>query len=119
MAQLMTLNTFLNKLSETPEIIEFSDTMTTIEAGYHFTPTQFSNGTTLNKADENNGSCKIFAFGQLNNLSEQQTLACFGTYYRDDVLKNPTGTDHQNILHFIVSVWQGINFESQALIVKK
>ena len=114
----MILNAFLNKLNQTPEAIEFSDTMSVIEANYHFTPTQFSNGNTINQADQNNGSCKIFAFGQLNNLTEQQTLACFGTYYRDDVLKTPEGNDHQNIRNFIVSGWPSISFKGQALTVK-
>jgi len=114
----MTLNAFLIKLNETPETIAFTDTMAVIEVNYDFTPTQFSNGLCLNKADENNGSCKIFAFGQLNNLSEQQTLACFGTYYRDDVLKNRNGNDHQNIRNFMVSGWQGITFKGIALTLK-
>jgi hypothetical protein len=115
----MTLNAFLSKLNETPETIEFTDTMAIIEADYDFTPTQFSNGPCLNKADENNGSCKIFAFGQINDLSEQQTLACFGTYYRNDVLKDMQGSNHQNIRNFMTSGWQGINFKSQALAVKE
>ena len=114
----MNLTTFLNKLERTPNNIEFTETMSVIEATYSFTPTSLTNGVTLNQAGENNGSCKIFAFGILNKLSEQQTLACFGNYYRDDVLKNPEGEDHQNIRNFMVSGWQGTSFEGQALITK-
>ena len=114
----MNLTTFLNKLEQTPNNIEFTETMSVIEATYSFTPTSFTNGETLNQAGENNGSCKIFAFGILNKLSEQQALACFGNYYRDDVIKNPEGEDHQNIRNFMVSGWQGISFEGQALITK-
>lgn len=114
----MDINAFLDKLNQAPGTIEFTETMAVIEATYSFTPTSFTNGQTANHADENNGSCKIFAFGLLNKLSEQQTLACFGTYYRDDVLKNVDGNDHQNIRNFIISGWQGISFEGQALVSK-
>jgi hypothetical protein len=114
----MSLSTFLNKLEQTPNSLEFTETMAVIEDTYSFTPTQFTNGETINQAGQNNGSCKIFAFGLLNNLSEQQTLSCFGTYYRDDVLKNPEGDDHQNIRNFMVSGWQGISFKGQALATK-
>lgn len=115
----MTLNAFLDKLKQTPNDIEFADTMTVIDTHYQFTPIQFTNGHTLNKAGENNGSCKIFAFGQFNSLPEQQTLACFGAYYRNDVVQHPEGNDHQNIRQFMTSGWQDINFEGQALIIKK
>ena len=64
--------------------------MAVIEAHYEFTPTAFKNGELMNELGQNSGSCKLFAFAQLQGLSPQQTLACFGTYYRDDVLKNPT-----------------------------
>ena len=112
----MNLSDFLQKLNETPDQIEFSDTMAVIEANYEFTPAAFSNGGTMNEAGENNGSCKIFSFGLLNSLSEQQTLACFGSYYRDDVLAHPENTDHQNIRNFIKSGWDGIHFKSAALV---
>jgi len=111
----MDLNTFLSQLSLHPETVEFSDTMTLIDELYNFTPSKFINGDTINEADQNNGSCKIFAFGLLNDLSEQHTLACFGSYYRDDVLKNPDRDDHQNIRNFMISGWAGIKFNGQAL----
>ncbi|MDH5358080.1 MAG: HopJ type III effector protein [Gammaproteobacteria bacterium] len=111
----MTIDAFLEKLSQQPDSIEFSDTMAVIEGNYSFTPTEFRNGDTINEANQNNGSCKIFAFGQLNDLSEQQTLACFGGYYRDDVLGNPEGDDHQNIRNFIKTGWAGIQFSGEAL----
>jgi hypothetical protein len=114
----MQLTTFLNKLNTEAESITFADTMTVIEATYKFTPTAFRNGDTENAADTNNGSCKIFAFGLLNNLTEPQTLACFGDYYRKDVLENPEGDDHQNIRNFIQSGWEGISFSGQALTEK-
>ncbi len=111
----MQLETFLTKLQQYPEQIEFTDTMAVIESFYQFTPTEFNNGSLTNTAGQNNGSCKIFAFGQLNTLSEQQTLACFGDYFRVDVLQHPDGDDHQNIRNFMVSGWSGISFKGQAL----
>jgi hypothetical protein len=90
--------------------------MATIDANYQFTPTSFRNSSLKNEANQNNGSCKIFAFGLLNQLTEAQTLACFGDYYRQDVLANPTGEDHQNIRHFMKTGWAGIQFDHDALI---
>lgn len=111
----MDLNTFLQKFKNTPDSIAFSDTMAVIEASYDFTPAAFKNGELMNEQGQNSGSCKLFAFAQLQGLSPQQTLACFGAYYRDDVLKNPAGTDHQNIRNFMKTGWAGIKFDSNPL----
>ena len=61
----MNLDTFLRQLDQNPEQIEFNDTMVVIAANYDFTPSTFTNGNTVNEADTNNGSCKIFSFGLL------------------------------------------------------
>lgn len=114
----MKLPDFLTKIKETPEEVSFSDTMETIDAFYAFVPQAFKNGDTYNEAGQNNGSCKIFAFAQLHELSKEETLACFGTYYRNDVLKNPEGDDHQNIRNFIKYGWEGIVFEGKAISMK-
>ena len=114
----MSLDIFLNKLNEEPETVTFENTMAIIEKHYEFKETAFSNGESQNSAGENNGSCKIFSFGYLNGLTEDQTLHCFGNYYRKDVLNNPEGKDHQNIRNFINQGWQGVKFEDEALILK-
>ena len=111
----MTLQDFIKKLQIQPQAIEFADTMAVIEENYSFTETSFSNGQQKNAAGENAGSCKIFSFAQLNNLSEEQTLACFGVYYRDHVLGHPDATDHQNIRQFMANGWAGIDFDGVAL----
>lgn len=111
----MTVDDFLNKLNETPEKLEFSELMDVIDAKYEFSETAFANGVLLNKAGENSGSCKLFAFAKLNELSEQQTLACFGAYYREDVLQNPESDNHQNIRNFMNLGWSGISFDGIAL----
>lgn len=95
--------------------ISFKEVITFIDAHYDFTPTQFTNGNTVNEANQNNGSCKVFSFAQLNGLSKQETLDLFGEFYREDVLKNPAGTDHQNIRNFMEYGWEGVAFEGKAL----
>jgi hypothetical protein len=114
----MTINNLLEKINQTPESIEFSEVIASIDEYYDFTPTTFSNGETVNEAGKNSGSCKLFTFAKLQNLSLEQTLACFGAYYRIDVLQNPEGTDHQNIRNFIKFGWNGITFEGEALAIK-
>lgn len=108
----------LEQLRNSPETIDFKDVIAFIEENYDFTPTKFTNGKTINEANENNGSCKVFSFGKLNNLSKEETLALFGTFYRVDVLQNLDGSDHQNIRNFIEFGWEGISFESDALKLK-
>lgn len=111
----MTLEMFLAKLHKEPLAIEFAETLKIIDTFYAYTPTAFDNGPLHNEAGSNEGSCKIFAFASLNSLTEAQTLACFGKYYREDVLGNPEGDDHQNIRNFIRYGWEGIEFEDNAL----
>ncbi len=114
----MTLDAFLDTLRNTPDTIEFTDTMAVIESNYEFTPTRFTNGATINEADQNQGSCKLLAFAQLNGLSPAETLACFGQYYRQDVLQHPDGDDHQNIRNFMQLGWEGVAFSGQPLTAK-
>lgn len=103
------------QLERAPKTIDFKDVIAFIDEHYDFTPTKFINGNTVSEAGQNNGSCKIFSFAQLNDLSKEETLHLFGEFYREDVLKNPEGTDHQNIRNFMKSGWDGISFEGKAL----
>ncbi|MFW7525039.1 HopJ type III effector protein [Vibrio ostreicida] len=111
----MELDAFIDKLKVAPHQVTFEETLAFIGSRYVFTSTPFRNGDILNEADQNNGSCKIFAFGKKVGLSKQQTLACFGQFYRDDVLLNPQGSDHVNIRCFMVHGWSGIEFEFSPL----
>ncbi|TDU32667.1 HopJ type III effector protein [Panacagrimonas perspica] len=111
----MSLPDFLRRLRDTPDQIEFADTIAAIEAGYDYTPTAFRNGEVHNAAGQNGGSCKIFAFAKMQGLDENTTLACFGRYYHDDVLKHPDASDHQNIRNFMRTGWSGVAFEGDAL----
>lgn len=114
----MNTQSFLQQLKTQPESIAFTDTIAMIDANYNFTPTAFKNGELQNEAGQNNGSCKLFAFAKLQNLTPQKTLACFGAYYRDDVLKHPEATDHQNIRNFMKFGWAGIQYQGSALKAK-
>jgi HopJ type III effector protein len=114
----MTITSFLEKLKNTPESLEFADMISTVDANYDFTQTAFHNGDAYNEAGKNSGSCKLFSFAQMHHLTKEQTLACFGAYYRVYVLENPDGTDHQNIRNFIQYGWEGIAFEGEALVLK-
>ena len=114
----MTLESFLQKLKDCPENIEFNDSMSIIDTLYVFTPTSFTNGDLVNDAGQNSGSCKIFSLARLHSLTAEQTRACFGSYYRDDVLKHPENSDHQNIRNFMKTGWAGINFDSEPLKAK-
>lgn len=115
----MKLEELLQQLHNNPEVTQFSEVMAVIEQHYNYRATAFSNGLGESKlhnaAGSNEGSCKIFAFAQLNNLSPEQTLACFGDYYRQDVMQHPEGTDHGNIRSFMQHGWAGIHFEQAPL----
>ncbi|RNA62903.1 type III effector [Chryseobacterium nematophagum] len=105
----------LELLGKSPETIDFKDVIAYIDENYDFIPTQFKNGNIVNEENQNNGSCKVFSFAKLNNLSKENVLALFGEFYREDVLKNPEGSDHQNIRNFMLFGWDGIVFEGEAL----
>ncbi|MCA2017260.1 HopJ type III effector protein [Vibrio tritonius] len=114
----MELDTLIQQLAMKPEQTDFQTVIATIDDNYVFTPTGFSNGEQVNAADQNNGSCKIFSFAALQKLSVEATLACFGSFYRDDVLGDPKGDSHQNIRQFMIHGWDGIRFDGQALKIR-
>ena len=114
----MEIKIFLENIKSSPKAVIFSETIAVIDANYTSIPTAFSNGTQQNAAGENSGSCKIFAFAKLQNLSPSETLGCFGSYYFDEVLGDLEGTNHQNIRNFINTGWDGIQFEGTALVLK-
>ena len=101
----------IEQLNTAPEHISFNDVIAFIDANFVFTPTAFTNGKVENEANQNNGSCKLLALGQYLKLTNEQTLALFGSYYLDDVLGNPDGTDHANIRNFMQTGAEGVTFE--------
>ena len=114
----MRIEDFLNKLRTQPNSISFNETIETIESNYDFRPVRFSNGSVVNEAGANSGSCKLFAFAKQQQLSKEETLACFGDYYRVDVLQHPDASNHANIRNFMITGWEGISFDGEALQLK-
>jgi len=111
----MTIEEFRTKLSQAPKSIEFADTMAVIEANYDFTPTAFMNGDLENQAGENSGSCKLFSFAKEQGFTQEETLACFGPIYYEEVLGDPDGSGHQNIRNFMKTGFDGLSFSGKAL----
>jgi hypothetical protein len=114
----LSLEAFLDKLQNEPQSIKFDDTMAVIKRYYTIKPCAFRNGDIENQTGENKGACQLLAFAQLHDLSESQTLACFGDYYREEVLGDLLGNAHQNIRQFMKHGWDGVEFSDQVLIEK-
>ncbi|MCG1037353.1 HopJ type III effector protein [Polaribacter sargassicola] len=112
----MTIQEFKTKLKSNTSEIAFAETMQVIEDNYNFTPTAFTNGEIENKAGENSGSCKLFAFAKLENLTEDETLTCFGEHYKN-VLEDENGNSHQNIRNFMKTGFKGLSFDGEALVL--
>ena len=119
MGTIMTLDSLLQKIKTQTHFLKFQEVIDVINEYYLYTPTHFTNGVGEKKQDNpagtNEGSCKIFSFGKIHQLSEEQVLGCFGRYYREDVLQNPDGDDHGNIRAFIESGWAELSFDHPAL----
>ncbi|MDX6747375.1 HopJ type III effector protein [Polaribacter sp. PL03] len=113
----MIIQQFKTKLKANPTAINFAETMEVIEDNYNFSPTGFTNGEIINKAKENAGSCKLFAFAKLQKLTKEETLFCFGEHYKN-VLEDEKGDSHQNIRNFMKYGFNGLSFENNALVLK-
>lgn len=113
------LEKLLKQIKNEPESVDFADVIAIINEHYNYQPASFFNGRgsdmVTNVAGKNEGSCKIFAFAKIHDLSRDETLACFGDYYRNDVLKNPDGDDHANIRTFMKYGWDAVVFSENPL----
>ena len=109
----MTVEALITKVKQS-EILSFAEVIATIDANYSFTPSFFKNGDVVNEENQNNGSCKVFSFAKMHQLSEKETLFLFGEHYQK-VLETPSDADHQNIRNFMKFGWNGIVFEKEAL----
>lgn len=115
----MTIQEFKTKLKDKPNHVAFSETIEVIEANYDFTPTSFVNGDLENDVGENSGSCKVFAFAKAQSLTKEETLACFGAFYFDEVLNDPSGSGHQNIRNFMQYGFDRLSINGTALAEKE
>ena len=113
----MLIQEFKTKLKVSPTEIKFAETMQVIEDNYNFTPTTFTNGEITNKAGENSGSCKLFAFAVHQKLQKEEVLYCFGEHYKN-VLEDEKGDSHQNIRNFMKFGFVGLSFDKVALKLK-
>ncbi len=95
----------------------FSDTLAFIETWYDFTPTGFNNGGVVNAADQNQGSAKVFALGQLLQLDKDTTLRLFGEHYRD-VVATPDVDNHHNLRRVLREGTSNITFDQFPLKAK-
>ncbi len=108
----------LDKIKNEPAEVQFADVITYIDATYNFEPCAFLNGELENAIGQNSGSCKVFQFAILEKLTKEQTLACFGDYYRIEVLEKPNESNHQNIRNFMIHGFDGLKFETLTLTPK-
>jgi hypothetical protein len=99
---------FLQQLSR--DDFQFEATLAFIDQHYHFTPSAFNNGEVSNSIEQNQGSCKVFALAYLLELTQQQTLSCFGQHYRD-VLATPKVDNHHNLRRILKDGLKGVCFE--------
>ncbi|WP_091897273.1 HopJ type III effector protein [Polaribacter sp. KT25b] len=113
----MNIQQFKEKLKTTPAAITFAETLQVIDDNYNFTPTAFTNGNLKNKAGENSGSCKIFAFAIQQKLTKAETLLCFAEHFRT-VLNDDKGTSHQNIRNFMKTGFEGLSIDGAPLSLK-
>ena len=115
----MSIEHFTEQVKQYPDSIEFDQTMNVIGQHFDYTPAAFTNGPNVrNEAGTNEGSCKIFAFAKLVGLDKDATLACFGRFYRDEVLGQPDADNHGNIRAFMEFGWDGVVLEGEVLKAK-
>jgi len=100
--------TFLQQLDSDEHV--FATTLAFIDSWFDFTPSAFHNGAVANGADQNQGSCKVFALAQLLELTPEQALRCFGEHYRD-VLATPEVDNHHNLRRLLKEGLTDITFE--------
>lgn len=93
----------------------FSELIEYIDQNYTFEPVDFKNGELINQAGQNNGSNKVFQFALSEKLTKHETLACFGDFYKIEVLQNPEAENHQNIRNFMKYGFEGIEFKKTTL----
>jgi hypothetical protein len=110
----MTVFELIKKIKQAKSL-NFLEVLNTIDSSFNFTPTKFTNGAIINEANSNNGSCKVFSFAKMKELTCAETLFLFGEHYQK-VVETENDEDHQNIRNFIKSGWEGIHFEKDALL---
>ena len=96
----------------------FSDFTNLIDQEYEFINIAFKNNGLINSKEENQGSAKIFCFGLMHSLSEEDVIRCFGEHYQSVVDDPENNNSHLNIRSFISNGWKGILINQNALKLK-
>ena len=96
----------------------FSDFTNLIDQEYEFINIAFKNNDLVNSKEENQGSAKIFCFGLMHSLSEEDVLRCFGEHYQSVVDDPENNNSHLNIRSFISNGWKGVLINQNALKLK-
>lgn len=76
--------------------LPFSSSIFNIHNEYKYTPKPFEIEYIRSEGKGTEGSAKILAYAQINNLNTEQTLFLFGEHYQN-VLDTPNGDNHKNI----------------------
>lgn len=92
----------------------FATTLAFINQWFDFTPTAFRNGTVVNTAEQNQGSCRVLAIALQLGLSAEQALKCFGEHYRD-VMATPSVDNHHNLRRLQCEGLVDIHFDQPPL----
>ena len=98
--------------------MNFSDLTNLIDQEYEFLNVAFKNNDLINSKEENQGSAKVFCFGLMHSLSEEDTIRCFGEHYQCVIDEPKNNNSHLNIRSFISNGWKGVLINQNALKLK-
>ncbi|CAM9501828.1 unnamed protein product [Chrysoparadoxa australica] len=98
--------------------VKFQDTMDFVADNFKYTPKRFNVGSLASEAGVNEGSSKVFSLSQLLDLSDAETLRCFGEHYVS-VTEDPDGDAHGNIRAFMKTGAAGVGFPDGLSLKKK
>ena len=113
----MNTNEYLEKLRSGVKM-NFSDLTNLIDQEYEFLNVAFKNNDLINSKEENQGSAKVFCFGLMHSLSEEDTIRCFGEHYQSVIDEPKNNNSHLNIRSFISNGWKEVLINQNALKLK-
>jgi len=113
----MTTSEYLEQLRSGVKM-NFSDFTRLIDQEYEFLNVAFINNDLVNSKEENQGSAKVFCFGLMHSLSEEDTIRCFGEHYHSVIDEPENHNSHLNIRSFMSNGWNGVFINQNALKLK-
>jgi len=94
----------------------YQSTIDFLNEHYNYFAVPFTCGEYSYEPNVKTGASKIFSFGLMTKMNEEQVLRMFGEYYRD---LTPDGTDRPNIRTFAKNGWPCVTFPTGLSIVSK